>query len=141
MQRALSPVSAVLGLVACQAESVPTLPADTPFPVTIEVVRSPVARGDSPGFVLSNQSTVDLGYNLCMDGILERRTPTGWVAIYPPPNPCPAILFELQAGTTRTVEFGTSLAPSAGEYRLRVRFSFIYDTGRVVRRSGAFALQ
>ena len=116
------------------------LPPDTEYPLAVRA-QEPATRATSIPVVLVNNGSLELGYNLCLDGRLERLTGRGWIAIAPDPLPCPLLLRNLPPGDSVVSSVLIPAAAPAGTYRLWVQLRTLRTDDAVIRRSNAVAVR
>ena len=122
------------------AITVPVIAQTERYPLSIQVLAPSVASGGSVPLRIENQGTVTLGFNLCMDGILERSVGGGWVEVPRGDVMCTMMLSLLEPGKSAELGFGLPPGVPAGSYRLRVKFSTDPGGQTVTRRSNSFTV-
>ena len=142
----LAAAAALLLLSACNSAGpadlgpAPELPSDTDYPLTI-VAEAPGTGSATVSVTLTNEGAVDIGYNLCIDGHLERYTAKGWVAVNRDQAPCPLILLGLPPGGSAQSNVAVPTGAPAGTYRVRVDARVLRTNAPVIRRSNLIAVQ
>lgn len=114
------------------------LPDDTDFPIAIQILPTSVDPGSIIDVRMENNSAIAVGFNLCLDGVLERASAGGWVALSRLPYPCPLPLYGIDPATSLIAPFGVPSDAVAGTYRLRIRFVALAGDQSIVRRSNSF---
>ena len=121
----------VSGLVLMLATSCPSSSDETadeePSKVTLSVEPTRLYPGDDFSLVLTNDSDNTLGYNLCLDLTLERRTEKRWQTVdrglrlgrsREPATLCPSILNALAPGKQAGQRLHLDRGLRAGTYRI-----------------------
>ena len=116
------------------------LPPDTNFPLTIAASAPRIDAGAISQFQVENASEIELGFNLCVSGALERYTSGGWKLLAHPHYPCPMLLQILGAGATTTLVYTIPDDAPPGLYRFRVSFTALVGSESIVRRSDPFVV-
>jgi hypothetical protein len=86
-------------------------------PVVLGTDRSAYAAGDTARLALVNNSSAEVGFNLCRSR-LERRSDGGWTHVEGAGLYCVDILLGLAPGKTATGVFPLPAELPGGEYRL-----------------------
>ncbi|HEX6924846.1 MAG TPA: immunoglobulin-like domain-containing protein [Longimicrobiaceae bacterium] len=129
--RTMLAMCTVLTLAACGQG----MQAGEASDITLSVEPTSAAPGDSVELVLRNNSSSDVGYNLCSSG-LERRVESGWEQV-PSDRLCTMELRTLPPGDEAryTLQLPADLAP--GEYQAITNAGPV-DGGGGPIRSGSF---
>ena len=116
-------------LASCAGPTAPNSPADSE--VAIIATKTNYAPGETVSAHLFNRSDRQVGYGACAVSLERYEGKNKWQEFWPTSGACIAILYQLNANSSRTVDIRLDSKLPSGVYRLRIQV--LLESDRSVR--------